>query len=101
MWLRAAPAVTNFPDFTIIRDSSRRTFGYLRRNTGASHQVVVESCLSSSPDLATTNVALQTAAVAAPRPAHTRSASPASPPSDLARAACNGPGILNPIAGTT
>src|SRR5258707_8279289 len=42
-WLRAAPAVTNFPDFTIIRDSSRRTFGYLWRNKGESHQVVVES----------------------------------------------------------
>src|SRR5258708_22049235 len=99
--VRAAPAVTNFPDFTIIRDSSRRTFGYLWRNKGASHQVVVESWLSSSPDSATTNVPMQAAAVPAPRSAHERSVLPASLTSDLAKAACNGAGILNPIAGTT
>src|SRR6202011_1820646 len=101
MWLRAAPAVTNFPDFTIIRDSSKRTFGYLCRNKGASHQVVVESWLSSSPDSATTNVPIHAAAVPAPRAAHERNASPASLTSDLARAATSGPGILNPMAGTT
>src|SRR6266478_5992749 len=101
IWLRAAPAVTNFPDFTIIRDSSRRTFGYLWRNKGESHQVVVESWLSSSPDSATTNVPTQAAAVPAPLSAHDRSVSAASLTSGLARAACSGPGILNPIAGTT
>src|SRR5216684_4626226 len=101
MWLRAAPAVTNFPDFTIIRDSSKRTVGYLWRNNGASHQVVVESWLSSSPDSAKTNVPIHAAAVSAPRFAHKQSILPASLTSDLPRAATSGPGILYPIAGTT
>jgi hypothetical protein len=41
MWLKAAPAVTKRPDFTIMFDSSSSTSGYRFRNKGASHQVVV------------------------------------------------------------
>ena len=41
MWLSAAPAVTNWPDLTIMFESSNTTFGYRLRKTGASHHVVV------------------------------------------------------------
>src|SRR5579864_2681486 len=101
IWLSAAPAVTTLPDFTIMCDSSSRTFGYLWRNNGASHHVVVAVWLSSKPDSAKTNVPMQAAAVLAPRSAHRRSALTASLTSDLARAASSGSGILYPIAGTT
>lgn len=44
---------------------------------------------------------MQAAVIVAPRRAHWRSEAPASRMSGLASALSNGPGILNPIAGTT
>src|SRR5215469_1348050 len=66
MWLSAAPAVATCPDFTIMRDSSTRTLGYRRRNSGASHHVVVASWFSSNLDSAKTNVPMQAAEMKAP-----------------------------------
>src|SRR5215469_10604577 len=78
MWLRAAPAVTTWPDLTIMRDSSTRVLGYLCRNSGASHQVVVAVWFSSSPDSAKTKVPIQAADVNAPLRDHERMTSAAS-----------------------
>ena len=101
MWLSAAPAVTNRPDFTIMLDSSSRTAGYRRRNRGASHHVVVARCWSSKPDSASTKVPMHAAVIVAPRRAQCRSAAAASRTSGRASAVSSGPGILNPMAGTT
>ena len=63
--------------------------------------MVVACCWSSSPDSAITNVPMQAAVIKAPWRSHRRSTSVASRTSGRPRAVSSGPGILNPIAGTT
>src|SRR3984957_3213051 len=99
MCANAAPAVTNAPDDTNMRDSSSPMRAYRWRNSGASHQEVVAPCPSRSVLSARTNVLVHAAPIHAPPCAHSRNAPPASATSRWVNRCASDEGIFAPSAG--
>src|ERR1700722_2564944 len=99
MCANAAPAVTNAPDDTTMRDSSSPMREYRWRNSGASHQEVVAPCPSRSVLSARTNVLVHAAPIQAPSCAHSRNAPPASATSRWVNRCASDAGIFSPSAG--
>src|SRR5258708_35912736 len=99
MCANEAPAVTNAPEDTNMRDSSNPMRGYRWRNSGASHQEVVAPCPSRSVLSARTNVLVHAAPIHAPSCAHSRNAPPASATSRWVNRCAREAGIFSPSAG--